>query len=192
MTDAKLLRRAQRGDETAFLLLYERHRAVVFRFSYRLLGSVPAAEDVTHDCFLSLLSHPDRFDPTRASLRTYLCASARNLAFNRLRREHRHDAVDAAELESQVTSDDTPLKRLLAEETVTRVRTAVLALSPLQREVIILCEYEEFSLAETAGITGTEIGTVKSRLHRARERLRRALSSELTVLPTTAAKKVRS
>ena len=71
MTDERLLGKASRGDEAAFLELYKRHRDPVFRFAYRMLGSMELAEDVAHDCFLSLLKKPEGFDPRRgASLRT--------------------------------------------------------------------------------------------------------------------------
>src|SRR5438105_8063078 len=61
MTDEKLLQRAGRGDEAAFLALYERHRTTVFRFAYRMLGSAAVAEELTHDCFLSLVRRPEGF-----------------------------------------------------------------------------------------------------------------------------------
>src|SRR5256714_15443737 len=86
MTDEKLLQKASRGDEAAFLALYERHRTTVFRFAYRMLGSAALAEELTHDCFLSLVRRPAGFDPSRASLRTYLYAAVRNLAAKHLRR----------------------------------------------------------------------------------------------------------
>jgi|SRR5215831_8578751 len=88
MTDERLLEQAASGDETAFAVIYERHRSLVFRFAYRLTQSRETAEEITHDCFLSLIKEPQRFktDEQRASLRTYLCAAARNLAFKRLRR----------------------------------------------------------------------------------------------------------
>ena len=86
MTDEKLLQKAGRGDEAAFLALYERHRDTVFRFAYRVLGSAALAEEVAHDCFLSLVRRPEAFDPSRASLRTYLYAAARNLSLKHLRR----------------------------------------------------------------------------------------------------------
>lgn len=85
MTDDQLLKRVNQGDETAFLLLYERHRAALFRFVYRMLSSVDVAEDVAQDCFLSLIRQPERFDVARASLRTYLFAMARNLVLKHYR-----------------------------------------------------------------------------------------------------------
>ncbi len=85
--EGELLRKAGGGDEAAFLLLYERHRTPVFRFACRMLGSTPLAEDVTQECFLSVLKRPEAFQEERASLRTYLCAIARHLAFKQLRRQ---------------------------------------------------------------------------------------------------------
>jgi RNA polymerase sigma-70 factor (ECF subfamily) len=82
----ELLRKASRGDEAAFRLLYERHRTPVFRFTCRMLGADAAAEDVTQEAFLSVLRRPDAYQADRASLRTYLCAIARHLALKQLRR----------------------------------------------------------------------------------------------------------
>ena len=84
-SDNALLDAARQGDERAFEVLYRRHRDPVFRFAWRLSGSESAAEDLAHDCFLGLLRAPERFDPDRASLRTYLFAAVRNLALKRLR-----------------------------------------------------------------------------------------------------------
>ena len=177
ITDEKLLQKACRGDETAFVLLYERHRAPVFRFAYRLLGSLPLAEDVAHDCFLGLVKHPDRFDTSRAaSLRTYLFAAARNLAFKHFRQQDGQMALEDLSEAPLVDQGVTPLGRLLDEELSGEVRKAIAALPPLQREAVVLFEYEELTLAEIAVIVDADVGTVKSRLHRARERLRRTLA----------------
>ena len=78
--DEQLLEEVANGNTAAFQILYERYRGPIFRFAYRLLGSVEAAEDVAHDCFLGLIKEPGRFDSSRASLRTYLYAAARNQA----------------------------------------------------------------------------------------------------------------
>jgi RNA polymerase sigma-70 factor (ECF subfamily) len=175
-TDAELLERAAEGDESAFQLLYQRHRDPVFRFAYRLLGSEAQAEDTTHDCFLNLLQNPRRFDSRQASLRTYLCAAARNLALKEWR--PRKNAVAAMDdLEGEPVSVGAPesLRRLLDEELASYVRKAIAGLPYLQREALILFEYEEMPLAEIAVIVGADVGTVKSRLWRAREHLRKML-----------------
>ncbi len=174
MTDDSLLVRAREGDPTAFLVLYERHCDPIFRFCRRMLGSTATAEDVTHDCFVAIMTQPLRFDPARASLRTYLCAIARNLSLRRLQAEGR---VVAEEEGDEPTVERQVLDELLEDEMAQAVQSAIAALPALQREVVILVEYEERSLAEAAEIVGAEIGTVKARLHRAREGLRKKLAS---------------
>lgn len=177
MTDEKLLHKASRGDEAAFLLLYERHRASVFRFAYRMLGCASLAEEVTHDCFLGLLKEPARFDPARgAALSTYLYAAARNLSAKHFRRHGGDVSVEDVEGELLAVEREGPLGRLLDAELSEEVQRAVAELPPLQREVIVLFEYEELSLAEVAAVVGADTGTVKSRLQRARKGLRRTLA----------------
>lgn len=174
MTDEGLLKRAASGDEVAFALLYQRHRDPVFRFTYRLLQSRELAEEITHDCFLSLIKEPRRFktDDRKASLRTYLCAAARNLAFKRLRQGSSEAVIDDVSEWLRAPVSEEPLRQLLGAEISEAVRQALGALSPLQREALILFEYEGMSLSEIAEIARVDVGTVKSRLHRARERLR--------------------
>lgn len=175
MTDEQLLKRASRGDEAAFLLLYERHRDAVFRFAYRMLGSTAQAEDVAHDCFLSLVRRPEGFDESRATLRTYLLAAARNLSLKSLRRQGNEVAFEEFNEEPPQGRTEEPLRKLLDEELVFEVSRAVANLPPLQREALVLFEYEELSLKEIAVVVETDVGTVKARLHRARARLKREL-----------------
>jgi len=179
ITDELLLEKAGDGDQAAFLELYGRYRDPIFRFSYRLLGSVEIAEDVTHDCFLSLIRKPENFRPERASLKTYLYAAARNLALKHFRNQGRETGMDEVSEEPKESPNRGPLRRLLDEELATQVRKAILSLSPLQREALILFEYEGLSLSEVAEIEGTDVGAVKARLYRAREGLRRILSPYL-------------
>jgi RNA polymerase sigma-70 factor (ECF subfamily) len=184
VAEAELLLRAGRGDEAAFLLLYERHRTPVFRFACRMLGSAQQAEDVTQECFLSILRRPDAFRAERASLRTYLCAIARHLVLKQLRKRGQEAVVDDPPEEAAggalaATGHD-PLSRVIEEEAAEAVRMAVEALPPLQREAVVLFEYQEMSLADVAAVCEVDVGTVKSRLHRGRERLRRTLAPLLS------------
>lgn len=174
-TDELLLQRAGKGDQGAFLELYDRHREPIFRFAYRLLGSIDNAEDVTHDCFLSLIRRPGGFRPERAPLRTYLFAIVRNLAFKHFRNTGRETSLDEMTEEVQVPPRQAPLRRLLDEELASHVRDAVLSLPTLQREALVLYEYEGLSLNEIAGVVEADVGAVKARLYRARGGLRRAL-----------------
>ena len=174
-TDELLLEGAGAGDPAAFIQLYERHRAAIFRFAYRLSGSVEGAEDITHDCFLSLIKRPENFQPNRATLRTYLLSAARNLWLKQLRDSGRESPMGDLVEDQFIAVDKEPLRQLLDDELSVKVQAAVCSLPPLQREALVLFEYEGMALSEIASMIGTDVGAVKSRLHRARERLRNTL-----------------
>jgi RNA polymerase sigma-70 factor, ECF subfamily len=135
----------------------------VFRFAWRLTRRADLAEDIAQECFLALLRAPARFDPARGSLKTYLFAIARNLVLNHYRSE-----LPEAPL------PDLPFQP--SPDISVAIATALAALPPLQQEAVVLFEYEGFTLEEIAEVVGADIGAVKSRLHRARERLKRTLA----------------
>jgi RNA polymerase sigma-70 factor (ECF subfamily) len=170
-TDEALLDLAGR-DETAFMMLFERHREVIFRVAYRLTNSTTAAEDITQECFLGLLNAGGRYDPAKGSLRTYLYGAVRNHA----RKHHglRDGEVDLEETEIDEAAE--PAQAFLQQEQSQVIQHAISTLPLQQREVLILFQYEELPLDEIAAILGIDIGAVKSRLHRARARLRRILT----------------
>lgn len=148
---------------------FDDYHKPVYRFVYRLLGRADVAEDITQDCFLSILRNPQRWDAARADMKTYLFSIARNLAFKRYRDDHSDRQVDEDWAESVPTpGPDREISMAVAQ--------AVSDLPDLQREALILFEYEGFQLAEIAQIVAADVGVVKSRLHRARERLRRVLA----------------
>jgi len=175
ITDELLLERAEGGDQAAFVRLYERHKDPIFRFAYRLLGSAELAEDIAHNCFLSLIRKPRNFEPRKGTLRSYLYSATRNLAFKHFRDVGRETALDDISHELAISDREQPLPRLLNEELSLKVREAVFTLPPLQREALILFEYEELSLSEIATVVGADVGAVKARLYRAREQLRSTL-----------------
>ncbi len=148
---------------------YEQYRNPLFRFGYRMTGSVEAAEDMVHDAFVGLFR--GGFDPRRAALKTWLYAAVRNLALKRFR-DAAHD-----EPVSDTAADESAgaLEVLISAQTAEGVRQAVESLPLPQREAIVLFEYEELSLEEIAAIAEIDVGAVKARLYRARERLRRTL-----------------
>jgi RNA polymerase sigma-70 factor (ECF subfamily) len=147
---------------------FDLHHQAVYSFAYRMTGRSDAAEDITQECFLTLVRAPQRYDPSRGSLRVYLFSIARNLALKQYRDHRTGQSVDDAE--AQILIDPRgPLEVSLA------VAAAVASLPHLQQEALILFEYEGVTLEEIAQIVGADIGTIKSRLHRARERLRRIL-----------------
>lgn len=152
--------------EAEFRAIYQEFRDPLFRFAYRLTGSAAAAEDLVHDCFVGLFR--GGFDERKGSLGTYLYAAVRNLARKRFRDHAREDV--SGDFEESAAD---PLDLIVAQETAEGIRQAVESLPMLQREVLILAEYEELPLEEIARIVDADIAAVKSRLHRARERLRK-------------------
>jgi RNA polymerase sigma-70 factor (ECF subfamily) len=175
-----LLARMKQGDEAAFVALYRRHRDAVYRFALLYSGSAAVAADVTQDAFMHFISHPNGYDPTRGAIGAWLCGVARNMV-----RRHfsgREDATDPAAMSDDAALDeahidrDTPLERILRSETAEEVRRAVAAIAPHYRDVLILCELSELSYAEAAQVCGIDIGTVRSRLHRARAQLAQRLA----------------
>jgi RNA polymerase sigma-70 factor (ECF subfamily) len=169
MSESELVRQARRGDESAFLEIYEGHREPIFRFAWRLTASRAAAEDIVQECFLALLKGT-AFRERDGALRPYLFGIARHLAIRRVQAAER----EAVEIEAADGHD--PLRELLDAETGEVVGRAIAALPVLQKEALILFEYEELSLEEIAAIAGVDTGAVKSRLSRAREALRRRLA----------------
>lgn len=158
---------------------FEQHKDAVYRFAWRMSGSSAAAEDITQDVFVGLLRYPNRFDPDRGTLRAFLLGIARNLALKRWRAEHRFEPLTEDGLAAEVFD----VERGDVGDIVGR---AVSALRPLQREVVILAQYEGLTLAEIARAVDADVGTVKSRLHRARENLRRMLAPLRSRQPNTA------
>ncbi|MEX2264306.1 MAG: RNA polymerase sigma factor [Bryobacteraceae bacterium] len=148
---------------------YHDHKDAIYRFAWRMTGSAASAEDIVQECFLSLLRNPAGFDASRAPLRPFLLAIARNLARKQWRTEQRWDALDEEAFIAKPIDPETL-------QTAELVAAAVRSLPPLQREALILFEYDELSLQEIARTVDAEAGTVKARLHRARENLRRMLA----------------
>ena len=147
---------------------FDDHHKSVYRFVYRLTGNADLAEDITQDCFLAILPEPHRWDSNRGDLKTYLFSIARNLAFKRYRDDHVNLYVEEDRAASIAD-------HRIDQELAVVVAQMVSQLPDPQREALILYEYEGFQLSEIARIVNADIGVVKSRQHRARERLKRSL-----------------
>ena len=176
-----LLARMKQGDESAFVALYRRHKDAVYRLALLYCGSQHQAADVTQDTFIHFMGRPGQYDPARGSLASWLCGVARNLARKSAgEREAATDperfADDADPFEEHVDRD-TPLDRLMRSETAEQVRRALRSIAPHYRDVLILCELSELSYADAAQVCGIDIGTVRSRLSRARAQLARRLAA---------------
>jgi len=181
--EATLIEKIAQGDESAFNEIYRRYRNRVHGFIYRMTINQAVAEDITHEVFVILIENPRRYQTERGSLLTFLCAIARNRVMNYLRRKHNSD-VGFDEFENFDTLEDetrgNPLADLLNQELAARIDACITALPPLQREVIILREFQELSYDEIARVTEAELSTVKTRLHRARQTLAKQLAAYVT------------
>ncbi len=159
--------------EAAFRDAFHRYGGMIFRYAYRMTGSSPVAEDIVQECFLALWQKPLAYDPARGGLRGFLLGIARNKVLMGWRQDRAHGPLDEV-IESLPAKLDT-LDGLDTEQ-AEAVARAVQTLLPLQREALILAEYEGMSLEEIGQATGAEIAAVKSRLHRARQSLRQLLA----------------
>jgi len=171
--DSELVGRMAAGDREAFAELFRRHQATVFRFSRQMIGSREAAEDVTQDVFIALARNVRRFDPAMGSLTTYLYGIARNLILQRHKRS-RWCHVDIRSLDDDAGALATtcdPAEALTREQMQRQLRLAILRLPVHYREVVVLCELNGLSYEDAANIAGCPIGTIRSRLSRARETL---------------------
>lgn len=179
LTDPELLQLMLSGDEEAFTLLYKRRQGGIYRFALQMCGSPQVAEDVTHDVFLFLMNDGHVFDPARGSVSSFLFGVARNYVLRRFRGERITVPLtddDDEHLFDRVSCELGPLDDLTRAESIENVRKAVLSLPERYREVVVLCELQELSYGETAEILDCAIGTVRSRLHRARALLLAKLS----------------
>ncbi len=179
--DHALLARMRQGDEAAFVALYRRHKDAVYRLALLYTGSAAQAADVTQEAFLHFMTRPEQYDAERGSVGAWLCGVARNVA--RRIAVAREDATDPHELADDAAPGEgqveqrTPLDRLLENERAEEVRRALARLAPHYRDVLILCELSELSYADAAQLCGIDIGTVRSRLSRARSQLAQRLAA---------------
>lgn len=182
--DADLVARLQAGDQSAYAQLVEEHAGKVYRLALRLMGNEADAEDVLQETFLSAFKSIDRFE-ARSSLSTWLYRIASNAALMRLRRKE----PEQVSVDEPVERDDgeliprqlfdfccLPEEDLLREEARAEMQKAVDELPPSLRSVFILRDIEGLSTEETAEALDLSISAVKSRLMRARLKLRERLS----------------
>ncbi len=171
--DDLLLRRAAKGDEEAFTLLYRRHQGALYRFALRMTGSAWGAEEIVQDVFMTLIRAPKKYDPERGTVGALLFGIARNRVMKHLERRPREVALEEKNEDGTgagiILQDSfTPAMWVEKRERMHQVRAAVLDLPAEFREAVVMCELEEMSYEEAAQMTGCPIGTIRSRLHRGR------------------------
>ena len=169
-SDGDLLRLLSGGDEKAFIEFYRKHQGAVYRFALQMSGKTEIAEEVTQDVFVAVMKSAQRYDNGRGSVAAFLYGITRNFVLRALEREKPYVHMDdpAAEYGDRIVARQDIVGDLTRNERLETLRKAVLALPPAYREVVVLCDLHERDYAEAASALGCAIGTVRSRLHRAR------------------------
>jgi RNA polymerase sigma-70 factor, ECF subfamily len=182
LADDELLRLAGSGAENAFATLYERRQAAVYRFALQMSGSFSIAEEVTQDVFMMLLRDSSSYDASRGMLASYLYGIARRLVWRRLAQSRSQIPLAVVESDEGRTPEQLVAlpcveRDLARDESVRALRRTILGLPAGYREAVVLCDLHEMSYAEAANVLGCAIGTVRSRLHRARALLAERLAA---------------
>ncbi len=160
-SDEELFRLMRKGNQQAFAELYERREPGLYRYALYMAGSEAIAEEVAQEVFVQLMNARMNFDDQRGSLEGWMFGVARNLVRAALRKSRVEEPVDQA-------FDHDILGGIISSEASEMVRNAVRDLPPRYREVVVLCDLEERSYEDSARLIGCPVGTVRSRLHRAR------------------------
>jgi RNA polymerase sigma-70 factor (ECF subfamily) len=177
--DSECMARLAKGDANAVRELYQRHGRALLRFSSAMCHSRQAAEDMLHDTFVALMRERISFDPAQGTVFGYLCGVLRHRVSRHFRQQRRWVALDTENDTSIAHPVETngPADEVARSEITTAFRRAMLELPLQHREVIALCDLEELPYAAVAGILDCPVGTVRSRLHRARALLTIRLAS---------------
>ncbi|MFN8471747.1 MAG: sigma-70 family RNA polymerase sigma factor [Anaerolineae bacterium] len=193
MDESSLIRQAQKGDVRAFNVLVRAHQTTVYNVAYRVLGDSDSAADVAQETFVH--AYKALADFKGGSFRAWLVRIATNACYDQLRYDKRRPATSLEEMapESETGDPGPPLpdpgegpeEYVLRQELGHVVARGLETLPAEQRVTLVLSDIQGFSYEEIANATGVELGTVKSRLSRARARMRDFLLSQQELLPAT-------
>jgi RNA polymerase sigma-70 factor (ECF subfamily) len=184
------LKAAQQGEVAAFNTLIQAHQRQVFNVCYRMLGNAEDAADATQDALLNAFRAVKSFNGPAAGLRSWLLRIAANTCYDQLRRRQRKpsdslDALHTTDADPEPSLAERlqdprpgPEQQSLSAETARHIQQAIDLLPAEQRLTVVLCDVQGLSYDEAAQIMSIELGTVKSRLSRARAQLRVLLSEK--------------
>jgi RNA polymerase sigma-70 factor (ECF subfamily) len=178
LSDQELMRIVQAGDFSPASEIYDRYSSRIYNFAFRFLRNSEAAEDATQEVFVKMLKHANQFHGD-AKLSTWLFSITANWCRDYLRKaDNKAKESDDVLVTLPASGENSPERNLEQKENEQRIRKALLALTPEQREAILLSRYQGLSYAEIAQISGCSEGAVKTRVFRAMETLKKALSGE--------------
>lgn len=182
LVEKRLVRQVKEGQVQAFAELVELYKDRLYQLAYRMLGNAHEAEDVTQETFLRVYTNLDRYDPNQ-KFSTWIYRIATNLSIDRIRKHRPKFSLDAEmndreNLNLYATLPDkerTPEEQVIAGELQQKVQEAISSLSPSYRTIMILRYIEDLSLQEISEILQLPVTTIKTRIHRGREALRKKL-----------------
>ena len=182
--DRKLIERARQGDERAYRALVKKYERPVFNICLRMMRDRDAAEDLAQDAFIKVFSMLERYNPTYA-FSSWLFKITSNLCIDSMRKRR----IDTLPMDEPIRSErgefkrqyaapeDTPEKIVVTDERMKMLTDAIDLLPPHYRIMIVLRHQEDLSYEEIAETLEVPLGTVKARIHRAREMLKRRLEN---------------
>ena len=175
-----LIKRTCNGDAEAFGKIYFRLKDSLYGFAFRMTNKASVAEEITQEVFMFFIENSSKYNAKKGSLFSFLCGVTRNKVLNHLKKSGTRletNNFETEHFENLLKSNEkSPIGDLLNKECSEKIEECVAKLSPFQREVLLLREFEGLSYEEIAEIIDTNVGVVKSRLYRAR----RTLAIELT------------
>ncbi len=176
--DAVLILRTAGGDRAAYAALVRRQLPRVLAVARRMLGSEAQAEEAAQDALLRLWTHAASYQPEKARLSTWLTRITANICLDRLRKKGEESWPENFDIAEPAVQD----RHVMEDQVAARVNAALQKLPERQRLALILCHYEEMSMAEAAGVMETTAEAVESLLSRARRSLRQMLEHEWRML----------
>jgi len=173
-SDRTLVEQFRAGDRDAFTALYRAHFPAVYKFAFYMTADPHRAGEITQDVFVWLIHHPAEYDAERGDLGAFLGGVARKFLNRQQRSARRWLPLSDAALPAAAPAED----RLEREQDAQLLRKAITALPARYREAVVLCDLQAKSYEEAAVTLGCAMGTVRSRLHRARELLMRKFQAK--------------
>jgi RNA polymerase sigma-70 factor (ECF subfamily) len=172
--DAELALRTAKGDREAYAVLVRRHLPRILAVTRRMLGSDALAEEAAQDALLRLWTHAGSYDPDKARLTTWLTRVTANICLDRLRKRGEEAWPENFDVALPASQD----RQILEDQVAAKVNEALQKLPERQRLALVLCHYEELSMAEAAVVMETTPEAIESLLSRARRALRKMLETE--------------
>jgi RNA polymerase sigma-70 factor (ECF subfamily) len=188
LDEEALIGAAKKGDVAAYNRLVIAHQQAVYNVAYRIMGNAPAAEDITQDVFIKTFKKLNKF--REGNFKAWLLRITTNRCYDQLRKHKRRPQSSLDELTEENESaafmrdpQESPEKHQQRVELAQAIEECLQGLSEDQRMTAVLCDIEGYEYAEIADILSVSLGTVKSRMNRARRKLRDCLQGFAELLP---------